>query len=451
MWPFRPKDTDPLALAVADAERRLAWGTEQGIGVPADLMTPILAARDAVAAGSADRTVREAFYRAHAALSKITAAPCRNGDAAGPFEKAVDDAEHLLRYAAEMAIEVPPPLSSGVLAARAALDADGVTDRTRSEFYAAYTGLPARFGEATAASIRNCSSRRTKWALARTRFFAVGITLFIAAISIVTFVTDDIAKKIVEDTGSANVLAATLRAGLTTGAGDTVGKGYAADDPCHFTDKPPEDQNARKVRDVQDVTQLQEFASTIRSLHSRAVKLNWFIGRGECDPYGFCGDPVAPPRPDAAQAGRELQLNPTIINYPAEVFCKIRTLQQVRTFASNVHSSYAAAFGANAAYALPIYYALLGAYAFRLRVFGDAIKRRTYQPSPADSARMITAVIAGAIVSLFYPAQGASLSPLAVAFLVGYGVEIFFKFLDGMIDSLGSGSLAQRPRAAGGA
>jgi hypothetical protein len=53
---------------------------------------------------------------------------------------------------------------------------------------------------------------------------------------------------------------------------------------------------------------------------------------------------------------------------------------------------------------------------------------------------MITAVIAGAIVSLFYPAQGASLSPLAIAFLVGYGVEIFFKFLDGVIGSFGSGS-----------
>jgi Na+/H+-dicarboxylate symporter len=47
---------------------------------------------------------------------------------------------------------------------------------------------------------------------------------------------------------------------------------------------------------------------------------------------------------------------------------------------------------------------------------------------------MITAIIAGAIVGLFNPNNGVSLSPLATAFLVGYGVELFFRFLDTMIN-----------------
>jgi hypothetical protein len=47
---------------------------------------------------------------------------------------------------------------------------------------------------------------------------------------------------------------------------------------------------------------------------------------------------------------------------------------------------------------------------------------------------MITAVIAGAIVGLFNTSQGISLSPLATAFLVGYGVELFFRFLDTLIN-----------------
>lgn len=42
---------------------------------------------------------------------------------------------------------------------------------------------------------------------------------------------------------------------------------------------------------------------------------------------------------------------------------------------------------------------------------------------------------AGAICGLFNPAQGLVLSPLAVAFLVGYGVELFFKLLDTLIAS----------------
>jgi hypothetical protein len=81
---------------------------------------------------------------------------------------------------------------------------------------------------------------------------------------------------------------------------------------------------------------------------------------------------------------------------------------------------------------------LLGAYAFRLRLFGETLRKRTFHPSYADSARMITAVIAGAISGLFNPAQGLSLSPLAVAFLVGYGVELFFKLLDTLTNAFGS-------------
>ena len=42
----------------------------------------------------------------------------------------------------------------------------------------------------------------------------------------------------------------------------------------------------------------------------------------------------------------------------------------------------------------------------------------------------MTAIIAGAICGLFNPAKGLNLSPLAIAFLVGYSVEVFFKFLD---------------------
>jgi len=105
---------------------------------------------------------------------------------------------------------------------------------------------------------------------------------------------------------------------------------------------------------------------------------------------------------------------------------------------------YAAIVGAFASYALPIVYALLGAYAFRLRLFSETIRKRTYHPSFSDSARMITAVIAGAIAGLFNPAQGLALSPLATAFLVGYGVELFFKFLDTLINAFGAPPVAAR-------
>ena len=93
--------------------------------------------------------------------------------------------------------------------------------------------------------------------------------------------------------------------------------------------------------------------------------------------------------------------------------------------------------------AIPIFYAVIGTYAFRLRFFAESIRKRTYHPSFSDTARMITTVIADAISGLFNPAQELALSPLAVAFLVGYGVELFFRFLDTLLNAFGTGKLAK--------
>jgi hypothetical protein len=160
----------------------------------------------------------------------------------------------------------------------------------------------------------------------------------------------------------------------------------------------------------------------------------------ECDPYGQCEGEKEHNEQLAKGVSLDslMQINPAIANYQAEVLCKIRTYQEIRTFATNVQADYAAVVGALISYALPIFYALLGAYAYRLRLFADTIKKRTYHPSFSDSARMITAVIAGAICGLFNPAQGLALSPLATAFLVGYGVELFFKLLDTAVNAFGS-------------
>jgi hypothetical protein len=48
----------------------------------------------------------------------------------------------------------------------------------------------------------------------------------------------------------------------------------------------------------------------------------------------------------------------------------------------------------------------------------------------------LIASIGGAVVGLFNNftlTQGASISPLAIAFLVGYAVDVFFAFLEGLL------------------
>jgi hypothetical protein len=60
----------------------------------------------------------------------------------------------------------------------------------------------------------------------------------------------------------------------------------------------------------------------------------------------------------------------------------------------------------------------------------------TYVPSHADSPRFLIAGIGGAVVGLFNSfvvSQSVTIPPLAIAFLVGYAVDVFFSFLEGLI------------------
>jgi hypothetical protein len=81
--------------------------------------------------------------------------------------------------------------------------------------------------------------------------------------------------------------------------------------------------------------------------------------------------------------------------------------------------------------------------AFLLRTFEQQMASRTFVPSIGTSARFLIAAIGGAVVGLFNNftvGQGASIPPLAIAFLVGYAVDVFFAFLEGMLQAFTKGS-----------
>jgi xanthine/uracil permease len=104
-------------------------------------------------------------------------------------------------------------------------------------------------------------------------------------------------------------------------------------------------------------------------------------------------------------------------------------------------------YGAVTAYVLPVAYSLLGACAFALRNMAAQTGTKTYQPSYSNRARLIIALIAGTVVGLFNNfTQGVSVSPLAIAFLVGYAVEVFFSFLDAFVHTFES---VRNPRGLG--
>jgi hypothetical protein len=444
-----------FARTLEDAQRKLNAVIASGNPVSPSIVQPIVTAREAHGAGSLTLETETNFYDAYAKLSELAKnipelPPGATKNYHDPFADAVNDAEEMLKYAAESGTELSVAMARPILAARSALSGGKPDETVRADFYDAYAKVAKLFGDVTAETIRNCSSPETYRLLRRSKTNALIITAVIASASVVTFVADSMVKKISEDIPLGNTAAAKLRVALTTPDGKlTIPVRYSSNDPCKMLDDRPGEGEVQ-IRTLSDIEDLQQFASTIRDLHSRAVKLDAFVFRWECDPFGLCrGADTEKHNKDVGATDfveSQLQLRPTITNYTAEVLCKIRAYQQVRTFASNVQSDYAAVIGAFASYALPIAYAWLGALAFQLRLFGDTIRKRNYHPSFADSARTITAVIAGAIAGLFNPAQGTSLSPLAVAFLVGYGVELFFRLLDTILSSFGS-TVPSRPDA----
>jgi hypothetical protein len=112
------------------------------------------------------------------------------------------------------------------------------------------------------------------------------------------------------------------------------------------------------------------------------------------------------------------------------------TYQDVRFFAQNILTDTSVYFGAISTCLLPVLYALLGTCAYLLRTFEDQMGSRTFTPSAANSARFLIAGIGGGVVGLFNNinvTDQASIPPLGLAFLVGYAVDVFFAFLEGLL------------------
>jgi hypothetical protein len=162
------------------------------------------------------------------------------------------------------------------------------------------------------------------------------------------------------------------------------------------------------------------------------VGLNRFVFPAELDPYKDI-------RNDTKAVHERFQLPPELPQHlEAALDGRILVFQDVRYFAQSLLNDVSVFYGAIAACLLPALYALLGTCAYLIRSFEEQMRTRTFTPSVADSARFLIAGIGGAVVGLFNNftvTQTASLPPLAIAFLVGYAVDVFFSFLEGVLQA----------------
>jgi hypothetical protein len=180
------------------------------------------------------------------------------------------------------------------------------------------------------------------------------------------------------------------------------------------------------------IADLQSFAAAIRDMYGAAKQLNRLYPFSSRQP-----DPIVPvgSRLTPDELAQVLELPAGLPDLAVAATERVCVYQRVRYYAQSTEKNATVFIGAVATGILPVLYALLGAGAYVLRRLESQLRSHTYTRE-GHSPRFITAAIAGAVVGLFNFGQGVSVSPLAIAFLVGYAVDVFFMFLEGLINTL---------------
>ena len=381
-----------------------------------------------------------------------------NSDHPAYFDEALQDAERLLKYAAEIGIDIDDDIRDHVLQARAASTA-GWNKQTTANLLAALTELAKQLKPVTADSLK-ASAGNTRSTLLCYWWVAAALAILIVPISIASFVTTAISNTIAADIKSANDLAVKLQSQL----GPPPAKTRVAAKTADAVTKPaPQLPTGINYADV--ITELQQYATAIRAIDARTRQLNWFVRSAVRDPFAqyrwnsklaekiqadkHVGQEEADQRAEEENEDQQdtlrsmFQLQVGIPNMPDALSTLTTTYQSIRSFGQDTLDMVSVSYGAITTCLLPALYALLGTCAYLLRTFEQQMSARTFTPSvAANSARFLIAAIGGAVVGLFNNfsiTQGASIPPLAIAFLVGYAVDVFFSFLEGLLQAFTKG------------
>jgi hypothetical protein len=371
---------------------------------------------------------------------------------------ALDETHMLLAYAASSGINIDPEVSEAIARARAANERRNWNADIEAKFWPAKSKLSLSVKPVTVDTL--AAGKFGAAAIATRRYFLSTVILaaIIVPISIVMFIntaiSNDVGNLLKENDAAAIALHEQL---VNYQSALDQAKGTTRDpvDPKGNPGNLPGVSQALLSPNL--VEKLAQFARVSRQLFAESRVLNFFIlHAGDLPPWATAEKTE---KEDPRRANLELDVragdptltgNPEHPNYPSitdQGFEKLAAYQDIREFARQTQQMNLVIYGAITAYILPVAYALLGACAFALRNMAAQTGTKTYQPSYSNRARLIIALIAGTVVGLFNNfTQGVSVSPLAVAFLVGYAVEVFFSFLDAFVHTFES---VRNPRGLG--
>jgi hypothetical protein len=396
---------------------------------------------------------------------RTTAQPPKDNYAPDGFATdALDETHMLLAYAASSGINIDPEVSEAIARARAANERRNWNADIEAKFWPAKSKLSLSVKPVTVDSLAAGAVGAAAKATRRYFVWTLILSAIIVPVSIVMFintaVSNDVGNLLKENDATAiavheqlvNYQSAVKQATRTTG------------DPANQNGNPvnlPGMSEALLSPNL--VERLAQFARVSRQLFAEAQVLNFFLHAtrepawaGRCkksDPAELREKCEATKRTNleldvrAGDRAVDRQGNLLYKSITDQGFEKLGTYQDIRAFARQTQQMNLVIYGAITAYVLPVAYALLGACAFALRNMAAQTGTKTYQPSYSNRARLIIALIAGTVVGLFNNfTQGVSVSPLAVAFLVGYAVEVFFSFLDAFVHTF---ERVRNPRALG--
>jgi len=337
----------------------------------------------------------------------------------------VQDAQSLLFYAAEAGIEVDDGIRRDVLSAAADIGAYSSPDAAAA-LVAGMTRLTRALNPVTALSLATClDGDEVELTVKVYRRVAIFLALLIIPISLVTFVTTSISEATLKDITDANALAVKLTDEESS--------------PKTQSQQDAQGKSDRLPREINVIRDLQALAGTTRAVDARARQLNWFVAN-------IVDDPFAADRKNPEAMREKFDLRAGLPNLSDALRDRISNFQLVRQFAQSTRESISTAYGAIAVGILPVLYALLGAVAYLLRSYQQQLKDRTFTGADNHVSRFVIAAIGGGVVGLFTNFTSgngaASISPLAIAFLVGYATDVFFSFLDSFVQTFNRGSAA---------
>jgi len=352
---------------------------------------------------------------------------------AGYLAEKLEEAELLLGYAAEVGIRVDNQVRDDVLKVRSASAGGRIPEPLAANLLSALTTLAMTVRPVTVESLQawaNPKDAETK-KIPLLAPIAIFVGCVIVIFSLLTFISKSIADKITVNIDAANELAAKLRTELGPSPLSTNQPSAAIDAMTNSSGVSWSDQvwfgpagPPTGVSDKDVVTDLQQFAATMRAVDGYARQLKRCL-------FDFS----TPHYVERTTNRMILELTPGLnVRLAQELTDRVAEYQQVRSLGSQVVEKITVYYGAIAISILPVLYALLGAVAYLLRSYEQQSKNRTLVAGEKPIARLLIAGIGGLVVGQFNNVgQGINITPFAVAFLVGYAVDVFFTFLEGLL------------------